>query len=235
MLNMDFSQNLCIETAELSWIASPAPGVWRKPLAREEAERGHATSIVRYEPGASFPSHNHPLGEEILVLSGTFSDETGNFTRGTYFRNPEGFQHSPFSKNGCTILVKLHQFQSTDHARVKQCVDEGHWVNLEAGCSKLLLHQHKSEVVCLYRLQSDASLFLSHKGGGEIFVLSGNLILEELPYLYKNSNQGTPHISHKKHQQYPKDTWVRRAPDCAEQLTAGGETLIWYKSGHIVN
>jgi len=22
--------------------------VWRKPLAREEAERGHATSIVRY-------------------------------------------------------------------------------------------------------------------------------------------------------------------------------------------
>ena len=28
----------------------PKAGVWRKPLAREDAERGHATSIVKFEP-----------------------------------------------------------------------------------------------------------------------------------------------------------------------------------------
>jgi hypothetical protein len=28
------------------------PGVWRKPLAREEAERGRTTSIVRFDPGS---------------------------------------------------------------------------------------------------------------------------------------------------------------------------------------
>ncbi len=76
------------------------PGVSRKPLAREDAERGHATSIVRYDLGASFSEHLHPLGEEILVLEGTFSDQTGDYPAGTYFRNPEGFRHVPFRGAG---------------------------------------------------------------------------------------------------------------------------------------
>lgn len=54
MINMDFSQRVVISTRQQAWQASPQKGVWRKPLAREEAERGHATSIVRYDAGASF-------------------------------------------------------------------------------------------------------------------------------------------------------------------------------------
>jgi len=50
MLNMDFSQRVVIRSAEQDWIKSPAGGVLRKPLEREEAERGRATSIVTYEP-----------------------------------------------------------------------------------------------------------------------------------------------------------------------------------------
>ena len=91
MLNIDFKEKVVIETAEQEWIASPMPGVWRKPLAREDRERGHATSIVRYEAGAKFSAHDHPLGEEILVLEGVFSDATGDYPAGTYFRNPAGF------------------------------------------------------------------------------------------------------------------------------------------------
>src|SRR5437867_10618303 len=109
---MQFEQRVMIDTGDRRWEPSPVSGVWRKPLGREEAERGHATSIVRYDPGASFTGHNHPGGEEILVLDGTFSDETGDFTAGMYFRNPLGFRHAPFSNEGCLILVKLHQFQS---------------------------------------------------------------------------------------------------------------------------
>jgi len=83
MLNMDFSQRVVIDSTAVDWVASPKAGVWRKPLAREEAEQGHATSIVRYDPGASFPEHNHPGGEEILVLEGTFSDQTGDYCKGS--------------------------------------------------------------------------------------------------------------------------------------------------------
>ena len=91
MLNMDFTERIVIETQNQDWQVSPMPGVLRKPLAREDAERGHATSIVRYEPGASFSEHGHPLGEEILVLEGTFSDQTGDYPAGTYFRNRKAF------------------------------------------------------------------------------------------------------------------------------------------------
>ena len=50
MLNLDFGKKVVINTHAQDWIQSPLAGVWRKPLAREEAERGHATSIVRYDP-----------------------------------------------------------------------------------------------------------------------------------------------------------------------------------------
>jgi len=100
MLNIDFTKRVVIDTKNKKWVRSPMLGVWRKQLAREGSERGHATSIVRYEAGAVFSPHDHPLGEEIFVLQGVFSDETGDYSAGTYFRNPEGFRHAPFSKNG---------------------------------------------------------------------------------------------------------------------------------------
>ena len=83
MLNMNFEERLVIETAAREWQKSPAKGVWRKPLEREAKESGHTTSIVKYEAGSSFSQHEHPLGEEIFVLEGVFSDETGDFGPGT--------------------------------------------------------------------------------------------------------------------------------------------------------
>lgn len=114
MLHMNFAERVVIETASQPWQASPMSGVWRKPLARAQAEAGHATSIVRYDAGSRFRAHTHPRGEEILVLEGVFSDEDGDYPAGSYLRNPAGSQHSPFSVGGCTLLVKLHQFQDGD-------------------------------------------------------------------------------------------------------------------------
>ena len=108
MLNLNFTQRVVINTAEQDWIDSPAAGVRRKQLEREEAERGRATSIVEYKPGASFKTHHHPLGEEILVLEGVFSDENGDYPAGTYLRNPPGSSHAPFSEKGCKLLVKVY-------------------------------------------------------------------------------------------------------------------------------
>ena len=72
MLNMEFDKPVVVRTHEMDWEASPVPGVWRKPLAREAVEHGHTTSVVRYDAGSSFSTHAHPKGEEILVLEGVF-------------------------------------------------------------------------------------------------------------------------------------------------------------------
>ena len=118
-LNMDFGQQVVIETEQQEWIASPAQGVWRKPLEREAKEHGYTSSIVKFDAGSSFKTHAHPLGEEIFVLEGVFSDENGDYPAGTYIRNPPGSHHAPFSKEGCTLFVKLDQFGENDLTEVK--------------------------------------------------------------------------------------------------------------------
>ncbi len=39
MLNLDFKQHVFIDSNLENWQASPMTGVWRKRLAREEAEK----------------------------------------------------------------------------------------------------------------------------------------------------------------------------------------------------
>ena len=89
-LHADFSKRAQWDTNAMEWIASPAGGVERKMLDRIGEEKARATSIVRYAPDSSFPEHEHPMGEEFLVLEGVFSDEHGDYPAGTYIRNPDG-------------------------------------------------------------------------------------------------------------------------------------------------
>ncbi len=214
MLNIDFSKRVFINTDEQDWLASPRPGVWRKPLAREEAERGHATSVVRYDPGASFSAHDHPLGEEILVLKGVFSDETGDYPAGTYFRNPEGFRHAPFSKEGCVILVKLHQFQTNDTQHICIDTDTAVWSRGHGNLQVLSLHEFNGESVALVRWPTGEH-FQSHAhfGGEEIYVISGELIDE--------------------HGRYPAGSWIRSPHLSRHDPYVNQDTLIWVKVGHL--
>jgi len=203
-----------METSSLPWVSSPKAGVWRKPLAREDAERGHATSIVRYDPGASFSRHNHPGGEEIFVLSGTFSDETGDYGAGTYFRNPEGFSHSPFSNQGCEILVKLHQFPTGDDEHVRIDTQSASWLMGQGNLKVLPLHQFETESVALVHWPKGEKFHRHvHVGGEEIFVIRGEFIDE--------------------HGRYPAGTWTRNPHMSEHTPFVEEDTLIWVKVGHL--
>lgn len=214
MLNMDFTQRIVIETDELPWVASPRRGVWRKPLAREDAEQGHASSIVRYDPGAAFSKHDHPKGEEILVLDGVFSDHTGDYPAGSYFRNPAGFQHAPFSHSGCLLLVKLHQFQADDSHHI--CIDtrNANWQSGHGRLQVLPLHQHHGEQVALVHWPA-GERFQSHIhfGGEEIYVMHGEFIDE--------------------YGRYPAGSWIRSPHLSRHQPYVETDTLIWVKTGHL--
>ncbi len=214
MLNMDFSKRVVIDTNQASWVASPMKGVWRKPLAREDAERGHATSIVRYEAGASFSAHDHPLGEEILVLDGIFSDETGDYPAGTYFRNPEGFRHAPFSKDGCVLLVKLHQFQKDDSHHVSIDTNTTSWQPGIGGLQVMPLHEFGTESVALVKWPAGEKFQPhTHFGGEEIYVISGEFIDE--------------------HGRYPAGSWIRSPHMSHHDPYVEQETIILVKVGHI--
>lgn len=118
-INGNLSVRAAVDTATMDWSPSPSASVWRKRVHLVgQPESGQVTSIVRYEPGSTFPAHDHPDGEEILVLDGVFSDEHGDWRAGTYLLNPEGFRHAPFSKDGCILFVKLRQFAGRERGHV---------------------------------------------------------------------------------------------------------------------
>ena len=118
-LNADFSQRAAVHAAGLAWVPSPMVGVERRMLDRIGAEVARATSIVRYAPDSQFPAHVHGGGEEFLVLDGVFQDEHGDFPAGSYIRNPPTSRHTPGSEPGCTIFVKLWQFDPDDRVQLR--------------------------------------------------------------------------------------------------------------------
>ena len=95
-INSDFSQKAVINTADLDWNLSPIPGIERKYLDRVGDEVAKASSLVKYSPKSSVTEHTHGRGEEILVLEGAFSDENGDYSAGTYIRNPPNSKHAPY-------------------------------------------------------------------------------------------------------------------------------------------
>lgn len=77
--------------------------------------------------GAKFDLHDHGLGEDILVLDGTLSDEFGDYGPGTNLKNPSGSSHAPFSEGGCTLFVKLRHLSPDDSERVVIHTRESTW------------------------------------------------------------------------------------------------------------
>jgi len=174
-LNDDFSQRVVAHAADASWTDSPLPGVRRRMLDRVGDEVARATSVVRYAPGARFSRHVHGGGEEILVLEGVFSDETGDHPAGTYLRNPPGTAHAPFSRAGCLLFVKLWQFAAGDTEPVRIDTHRAPWrPGLVPGLTVLPLHSHEGIDTALVRWAPDTRFHThTHPGGEEILVLDG--------------------------------------------------------------
>jgi anti-sigma factor ChrR (cupin superfamily) len=218
-LRSNFSTREVVRPGDEDWRASPMPGVDRMMLDRVGDEVARATTIVRYAPNSRFSQHSHDGGEEFIVLEGTFNDEHGSYPKGTYVRNPIGTSHSPFvGDDGCTILVKLHQFQPDDLAPVViDTANAAFRPGMVAGLSVLPLHAYGTESVALVRCAPDTQFNPhTHWGGEEIFVLEGTF-RDELG-------------------DYPSGTWIRSPHSSKHTPFTGAErALILVKVGHLPN
>lgn len=214
-LNADFSARVVLRPDEVEWTPSPMHGVERKMLDRIGDEVARATSIVRYAAESSFSAHTHGGGEEFLVLEGIFSDEYGDYGAGTYVRNPIGSRHTPRSAPGCTLFVKLRQFERSDTEQ--KAIDTRNAPfrpGLVPGLSVLPLHSHLSENVALVRWAPGTRFAMhQHRGGEEILVLDG--VFED------------------EYGRYPQGSWLRN-PDRSSHTPFSDEgCLIYVKTGHL--
>ena len=214
-LNADLKQRVVINTNEMPWVDSPIQGVQRRMLDRDGDEVARATTIVRFAPNSSFSAHTHGGGEEFVVLEGVFSDERGDYPAGSYIRNPIGSTHTPYSKEGCTILVKLWQFAEDDDKQLAIDTNKNQWLQgLVDGLQVMPLHNHGSENVALVKWSPQTQFQRhSHWGGEEIYVLEGTFADE--------------------HGIYPQGTWIRNPHGSIHTPYSDEGCLIYVKTGHL--
>lgn len=212
-INTDYSQCTVVAPDQYQWVPSPQPGVERVMLYRQGGEKRRATSIVRYAPGSHFPPHQHPGGEEILVLSGTFSEDDQHYPAGWYLRNPPGSSHWPFSAEGAVIFVKLWQMPPEDGRRVRiDTQDPSRWIR-RPGRDVCPLFSGATEQVALERLDPDEPLFTSPVDSAEMLVLAGELQADG--------------------QQYTRGCWIRLpAGEYPGIVASKSGTTLYLKTGH---
>jgi anti-sigma factor ChrR (cupin superfamily) len=212
-LNADFSQRVVVHSDQLEWIASPMPGVDRRMLDRIGDEVARATTIVRYAPDSKFSAHTHTGGEEFIVLDGVFQDEHGDFPEGTYVRNPPTTSHTPGSEQGCTIFVKLWQFDMDDRTQFRKTMTD----ELAAQTNSVAtaqLHADDRETVTYSHVEPGATLTNSDAGGIEALVIAGTLT-------ENNETLG-------------KGAWLRLPEHQSLSAVAGPEgAKVWIKTGHL--
>jgi anti-sigma factor ChrR (cupin superfamily) len=162
----------------MPWDASPSGTVWRKRLHLVgPTESGQVTSVVRFQEHSRFPEHGHPDGEEILVLSGVFSDEHGDWPAGSYLLNPEGFHHGPYSSDGCLLFVKLRQYPGTDRRHVAVNTHAMPWEPVVGGreCKLLYAQPGYQDTTRIERWSASSALGqLAYPRGAELLLLDGS-------------------------------------------------------------
>lgn len=192
------------------FISSPATGVERAPLFRIGGETARATSLVRYAPGSVFPEHQHPFGEEFLVLEGEFADEAGRYPAFTWVHNPHGSHHSPRSDTGCLLFVRLREMNPDDTIQRVLCLEER---TPETGKSEQLLHRFGDEEVVW--AQAAAGVRLARAAnfhGQEALVVRGSVEWQ------------TDQV-----RRLEAQSWIRVPPGCPLRLTTLEPSVIYLR------
>lgn len=189
-------------------------GVERVMLDRVGEEKARATSIVRYAPGSHFARHQHPGGEEIFVLSGTFSDEHGHYPAGWYLRNPPGSSHQPFSVPGAAIFVKLWQMQPSDGHTVRLDTNDPSLWQRQEGREVCPLFSSGMEQVSLQRFARGQTVFAESTNSAELLVLDGSVAMAGQPY--------------------ERGSWIRLPEGEFPQIAANAQgATVYLKTGHL--
>jgi anti-sigma factor ChrR (cupin superfamily) len=211
----DISVRVAVHTKSMPWSESPSGTVWRKRLHLVgPTESGQVTSVVHFQEHSRFPAHDHPDGEEILVLSGVFSDEYGDWPAGSYLLNPEGFRHAPYSRSGCLLFVKLRQYPGKERNHVAVNTLTMSWEPVGAGCERKVLYAQSGyqDTTRLERWSADSALGeMAYPSGAELFVIDGSFEDE--------------------HGRYEALTWIRLPQHFTHRPATHEGCVLYFKEG----
>ncbi len=93
-----------IDPADVSWQESGSEGFWIKPLF-EDKSLSLKTWLMKVDPGAYAPLHEHAELEQVYVLQGSFYDQDRAYRAGEYILRAPGAMHTAGSEEGALVIL----------------------------------------------------------------------------------------------------------------------------------
>jgi hypothetical protein len=145
-----------------------------------------------------------------------FQYEHGDYPPGSYVRNPPTTRHKPGSAPGCTIFVKLWQFDADDRTEVRIDTNERSFAPApdRAGVEIMPLFRDAREEVRLERWAPNAQVAFDLPGGIEVLVLDGGF------------DEGG--------ESFAPQSWLRLPAGARLDARSGPSGVkVWMKIGHL--
>ena len=98
-----------VNVSELPWEKTKFPGMEAKTLFMDKP-RGHVTVLLRMEPGATLPDHEHVQVEQTYVMEGRLVDKEGpdkggECGPGDFVWRPAGSRHAAWTPEGGLMIA----------------------------------------------------------------------------------------------------------------------------------
>ena len=204
-MNSDYEKRALIDTNTIQWQETQTKDVFKKILAIKDEEE---TSFIKLKEGSVLNQEQKINSVEIFVLEGTYINEYGKYSQGTYLRLPLENEALVKSDKGCVIFRKTNFF--TDNEMLIIDTNASAWLQGQGNLEVKPLHNQTALVKW-----PKNERFIPHKHWGveEVVVLHGVFIDE--------------------YGEYPKGSWIR-SPHLSEHFPyVNEETIIFVKTGHM--
>jgi len=107
----DDNQHVVLRPEDMQW----HPGIGNLRVTSLHSHKTESTALVHWPENEVFQPHTHWGGEEVVVLSGKFIDEHGEYPQRTWIRSPHMSQHFPRVDEETLILVKVGHLEQLDN------------------------------------------------------------------------------------------------------------------------
>ena len=204
-LNENYDKSISIDTSVQIWKINEELNYKEKLLSIDNDKK---TSILELDKNSKLSMNPSVKPVEIFVLEGIYSNEFGDFGKGTYLNMPKENQEKVNCKSTCKIFRKENY--STHYEKVIIDTTKQEWLQGQGNLQVMPL----IEGTALVFWPKD-EVFIEHKhwGGEEIYVLNG-IFMDE-------------------HGEFGKDSWVRNHHLSVHHPFVKEETVIFVKTGHI--
>jgi len=206
MKNTDYTIRLSISTDLLDWDLDKKNHIQTKNLSSDEKRE---TALIKITNESVFSEIDEINSVEIIVLSGIYSNEFGDFEEGSYLLFPKENAKLVHTKDRCTFFRKKNYLQNPSTSIIQTRTET--WRNGQGNLMVMPLSEHAALVKWP---KNERFVKHQHYGGEEIFVLSGTFMDE--------------------HGVYPKHTWIRSPHLSIHYPFVEEETIIFVKTGHLL-